>query len=159
MGKWCLYASSFIFDRTIIKTAGNQDRHKSSDMFDFGPLVSMAHLHVFWNEIWPWHIGLTLVSDHCPLGYLLVGPFVCFHTSCVRTAKALARLRGCAGSPEPLLVAYVISTIISWAGYSPWRSDSNGYMILWRTEENSPLIVIKYPPDVFLCQEGTLLPP
>ena len=43
----------------------------------------------------------------------LVGPFVYFHTSCVRTAKALARLHGCAGSPEPSLVAYVISTIIS----------------------------------------------
>ena len=36
--------------------------------------------------------------------------------SCVRTAKALVRLRGCAGSPEPSLVAYVISTIISCAG-------------------------------------------
>ena len=46
----------------------------------------------------------------------LVGPFIYFHTSCVRTAKALVRLRGCAGSPEPSLVAYVISTIISWAG-------------------------------------------
>ena len=58
MGKWCLHASSFIFDRTIIKVAGNQDRHKSSDKFCFGPLVSMPHLYVFWNEIWPWHIGL-----------------------------------------------------------------------------------------------------
>ena len=49
MRKWCLYASSFIFDRIIIKVAGNQDRHKSSGKFDFGPLVS----------IWPWwHIGL-----------------------------------------------------------------------------------------------------
>ena len=47
---------------------------------------------------------------------VLVGPFVYFHTSCEQTAKALARLRGCAGSPEPLLVAYVMSTIISWAG-------------------------------------------
>ena len=47
----------------------------------------------------------------------LVGPFVYFHTSCVRTAKALARLRKCAGSREPLLIAYVISTIISWAEY------------------------------------------
>ena len=36
MGKWCLRASSFIFDRIIIKVAGNQDRHKSSDKFDFG---------------------------------------------------------------------------------------------------------------------------
>ena len=32
---------------------------------------------------------------------------------CVRTAKALARLHGCAGSPEPSLVAYVTITIIS----------------------------------------------
>ena len=48
--------------------------------------------------------------------WFLVGPFVYFHTSYVRTAKALVRLRGCAGSPEPSLVAsYVINTIISWA--------------------------------------------
>ena len=36
MGKWCLHASSFNFDRIIIKVAGNQDRHKNSDEFDFG---------------------------------------------------------------------------------------------------------------------------
>ena len=48
--------------------------------------------------------------------WILVGPFIYFHTSWVQTAKALARLRGCAGSPEPSLVAKVISTIISWAG-------------------------------------------
>ena len=46
----------------------------------------------------------------------LVWSFVYFHNSCVRTAKALARLHGCAGLPEPLLLAYVISTKISWAG-------------------------------------------
>ena len=37
MGKLCLHASLFIFDRIIIKVAGNQDRHKSSVKFDFGP--------------------------------------------------------------------------------------------------------------------------
>ena len=37
MGKWCLHASSFIFDRIIIKVADNQDRYKSSVEFDFGP--------------------------------------------------------------------------------------------------------------------------
>ena len=37
MGKCCLHASSFIFDQIIIKVAGNQDMHKSSDEFDFGP--------------------------------------------------------------------------------------------------------------------------
>ena len=60
----------------------------------------------------------TCMRSH-PVGLdirFLVGPFVYFHTSCLRTAKALARLRRCAGSPEPSLVAYVISTIISWAG-------------------------------------------
>ena len=50
--------------------------------------------------------------------WFLVGPFVYFHTSCVRIAKALARLRGWAGSLEPSLVAYVISTIMSWTGWT-----------------------------------------
>ena len=34
-GKCCLHASLFISDRIIIKVAGNQDRHKSLDDFDF----------------------------------------------------------------------------------------------------------------------------
>ena len=37
MGKCCLHASSFIFYRILIKVAGDQDRHKSLDKFDFGP--------------------------------------------------------------------------------------------------------------------------
>ena len=60
----------------------------------------------------------TCMGSH-PVGldvWFLVGPFVYFHIWCVRTVKALARLGECAGSPEPLLVVYVISTIISWAG-------------------------------------------
>ena len=48
--------------------------------------------------------------------WFLVGPFAYFCSSCVWTAKALASLRISAGSPEPSLVAFVISTIISWAG-------------------------------------------
>ena len=48
--------------------------------------------------------------------WFLVGPFFYLHAACVWTAKTLTRLRGCAGSSEPLLVAYVTSTIISWAG-------------------------------------------
>ena len=35
IGKCCLHASSFIFYQIIIKVAGNQNRHKSSDKFDF----------------------------------------------------------------------------------------------------------------------------
>ena len=36
MGKCCLHASLFIFDRIIFKVARKQDRHKSSVKFDFG---------------------------------------------------------------------------------------------------------------------------
>ena len=49
MGKCCLHASSFIFDRIIIKVAGNQDRHKSSDEFDFGPDQT-----TYFGVTWPW---------------------------------------------------------------------------------------------------------
>ena len=48
MGKWCLHANSVIFYRNIIKVAGNQDRHKSSDEFDFGPD------HSLWGYL-PWN--------------------------------------------------------------------------------------------------------
>ena len=37
MGKCCLHVSSFIFNRIIIKVAGNQDRYKRLDEFDFRP--------------------------------------------------------------------------------------------------------------------------
>ena len=42
MGKWCLHASLFTFDRIIMKVAGKQDKHKSLVEFDFGrirPLI------------------------------------------------------------------------------------------------------------------------
>ena len=68
MGKWCLHASSFIFDWIIIKVAGYQDRHKSSDEFDFGPLVSMAHLCFFFKM--RFDLG-TLDSGERSLGLLV----------------------------------------------------------------------------------------
>ena len=49
MGKCCLHASSFIFDWIIFKVAGNQDRHKSSDEFDFGP-DQTTHLELPLND-------------------------------------------------------------------------------------------------------------
>ena len=62
--------------------------------------------------------------------WFLVGLFVYFHTSCLWTAKALVRLRRCAGSPEPSLVACVISTINSRAGSNKelrWLRNSTQY--------------------------------
>ena len=50
--------------------------------------------------------------------WFLVGPFVYFHTLSVWTAKPLVRLRWCAGSPKPSLVAYVIiHNFMSWLKY------------------------------------------
>ena len=69
----------------------------------------------------------TRMRSH-PVGldvWFCVGPFVYFHTSCVRTAKALARLRRCAGSPEPSLVTYVLSNIISCGGSNGWWVGEN----------------------------------
>ena len=62
-------------------------------------LQTRMRSHPVWLDVW-----------------FLIGPFVYFNTLCVRIAKALARLRGWAGSPEPSLVADAISTKISWAG-------------------------------------------
>ena len=59
------------------------------------------------------------IRMHCPLFWLLTCVFALSFlkapATCLRTAKALARLRLCAVSPDPLLVAYVISTIFSCA--------------------------------------------
>ena len=41
---------------------------------------------------------------------VFLGLFMC------AISEGSGEIRGCAGSPEPSLVAYVISTIISWAG-------------------------------------------
>ena len=75
------------------------------------------------HEIMALFVLCKLILQICmrshPVGldvWFLVWPFVYFHSSCRRTAKALVRLRGCAGSPEPSLVAYAIRTVISWAG-------------------------------------------
>ena len=45
MGKWCLQASSFIFDWLFVKHAGNQDSHKTSDEFKFR-LDQLSHFGV-----------------------------------------------------------------------------------------------------------------
>ena len=45
MGKWCLQASSFIFDRIFVKLAGNQDSRtaiKSQTSANFGRIESVT---------------------------------------------------------------------------------------------------------------------
>ena len=87
--------------------------------------------------------------------WFLVGPFVYFHTSCVRTVKGLVRLHGYAGSPEPSLVAY-ISTIISWAG-----SNANEHISVFSERGSGGLTwgnkaVCKIWSDLFLLSPNVL---
>ena len=49
IGKWCTQASSFILYRIFVKLAGNQDRHKISNEFEFRP-DRISHFRV----TFPW---------------------------------------------------------------------------------------------------------
>ena len=52
MGKWCLQAGSFIFYQIFIKLAGNQDRHKISEEFEFRPdRISHFGVTCCWGRI------------------------------------------------------------------------------------------------------------
>ena len=98
---------------SVGKENNNRNRTRLLHQTYLSRLMRLWHFFVLRKLILQTHM-----RSH-PVGldvWFFVGPFVYFPTSCVRTATALAKLRGCAGSPEPLLVAYVISTIISWAG-------------------------------------------
>ena len=64
--------------------------------------------------------------------WFLVGPFVYFHTSCVRTAKALVRLRKWAGSPDSRSLAWAFvgrlcdkyHNLMSWLKSISWKTHS-----------------------------------
>ena len=113
-----LHCAHVILYISFVRTCSQKDHYPRQNHW-VPPLLRIEPSH----EIMILFVHRTLIlqtrmSSH-PVGidaWFFVGPFVYFHTSCVRTAKALARLRRCAGSPEPSLIAYVISTIISWAG-------------------------------------------
>ena len=103
-----------------------------------GPVqqLSTTHRRLFWADSWDYGIFVlhklilqTRMHSH-PVGldvwFFFVKLFIYFHTLCVQTAKALARLRACAGSPEHSVVAYVASAIISWAGSFNLPSCTNG---------------------------------
>ena len=91
MGKWCLQASSFIFDRIFVKLAGNQNGHKISDEFEFRP-DRISHLGV----TCPWvRIKSSLdimespssvdLSDENILGTLWAQLLLQFSTNCFET--------------------------------------------------------------------------
>ena len=105
MGKCCLNASSFIFDWFIIKTAGNQDRHKSSDVFDFGPdqtthfgvtcpwMTKILHLRI-WIYLWGQLANLDQILCVASLGW---------GKGCIRFCGRLDQNSGFHGNRKPPL--------------------------------------------------------
>ena len=53
-GKCCPINNYFIFERSFIKLAGNEDIHKISDRFDFGPDRTLELLALEWQKIFLW---------------------------------------------------------------------------------------------------------
>ena len=49
-GKSCSIGNYFIFDWSFVKLAGNEDIHKISDNFDFGPDQTIHFLSYSPNE-------------------------------------------------------------------------------------------------------------
>ena len=89
-----------------------QHRHRlgtvSNKLLQYEPAHEILILFVLRKPV------LKMRMRSHPVGldaWFLVRHFVYFHTSCVRTAKAVERLCRWAGSPDPSLVAYVISTM------------------------------------------------
>ena len=99
LSNYCEIMALFVLRKLILQTRMRSHPVGLDVCVLVGPFVPE-----FWSDASSHSVGLDV--------WFLVGPFV-FHTSCVRKAKALARLCECAGSPSPSLVTYVISTIIS----------------------------------------------
>ena len=81
MGKWCLQANSFIFDRIFIKPVGNQDRHKISDEFKFR-MDWISHLGVMiwiFNRLIMESPSSIDLSDENILGTLWAQLLLVFH--------------------------------------------------------------------------------
>ena len=69
------------------------------------------------SSIPSWQILTPMLSHSQGPGiWLSVWRFLLTHCLYERAAEVLARLRGCAGSPEPSLLAKVISTKFAWRG-------------------------------------------
>ena len=104
MEKCCLHASSFIFDRIIIKFAGNQDRHKSSVELVLGrirPLI-MELLALEWRKIhtfeleYPW-------SQSVNFDQILYVASMGWGKGCLRFWGRLDRNSGFHGNRKPPL--------------------------------------------------------
>ena len=105
MGKCCLYARSFIFDRIIIKVAGNQDRHKSWCISLISGRIRILTLELLareWGKFYTFKLEylwgqLASLDQILCLASLVVGK------SCIMFCERLDQNSGVHGNRKPLL--------------------------------------------------------
>ena len=104
MGKCCLHAGSFIFDRIIIKVAGNQDRHKSSYEFDFGRirLLTLELLALEWRKFYTFELEY-LWGQLANLDQILCGASLGVGKGCIMFWGWLDQNSGVHGNRKPPL--------------------------------------------------------
>ena len=77
--------------------------------------------------------------------WLSVWRFPLIHCLYVQAAKVLLRLRGCAGSPEPSLLAQAISTKFTWRGpYIDFKAWFKTLFKLLKLDSKHYLPIIKF---------------
>ena len=105
MGKWCLHASSFIFYRIIIKVAGNQDRHKSLDEFDFSGRIRLLTLELLaleWRKFYTFELEY-LWSQLATLDQILCVASLGVGKGCIMFWGRLDQIYGVHGNRKPPL--------------------------------------------------------
>ena len=104
MGKCCLHASSFIFDRISIKVAGNQDRHKSLFEFDLGwiTLLTLELLALEWRKFYTIELEY-LRGQSANLDQILCVASLGWGKGCIRFWGRLDQNSGFHGNRKPPL--------------------------------------------------------
>ena len=90
----------------------------------------ITHTVVSWARKWDFDAYRICPKAACKrpcgvssgnIGLIIIWVFIYIHTLCMRAVKAMARMRICAGTPEPSLLGYMISIQISWACPIIWH--------------------------------------
>ena len=96
----------------FISISKNNNPFRGAGLLMFSTLTDTGIVYVF-REQRSRVLGLWYFSSSLKSSFKRVGPFVGFRTSCVGTAKALARLRRHAGMHWPLWVSYAVGTMVA----------------------------------------------
>ena len=82
-----------------------------------------------------WGSNSVPLACQAPGIWLSAWRFLLTHCLDERAAEVLARLRGCAGSPEPSLLAWAISTKFAWRG--PFSISQSSWLFQEKLRINS----------------------